>query len=290
LADESSTIEDDVQDIAEAQNAANDWGGASSLSSTILCNPDGRGDVQVQVDNSRSVPDYFGRFAGGGLPPVSNSATASLFVPRVATGLRPFAACVDTVEAAASTGPGTPFIVVISRDEAVCGSTSPGQWGFVNFLDQGSYGEFWQEGTDAYWPASSEPCIPDSEGTGSAAGGKEGCQTEWTENGYGGPVWVPNSDLAANSGGTFTPSKFIPAIEGLVGETIQLPVSQGYGATAGTHDVVGFVSAVVCAVNVDGDVYEWDDVSTANPCSPALPDSTALGWTPSDPTLYAAPP
>ena len=214
------------------------------------------GTVEVTVNNQRSVPSFFGGvFGANGYTP-AGTATAQLFVPAAVSGLRPIAACQATVLANyipdASPPVANAFLVNVSNNSAVCGGGAPGQWGFTNFLDQGAFGEFDNSGDPAYNP---DPAVCDPPPGSPSAGGSANCQTTWTSDGYGGPVYFPNTTsspgpgLAGNTG-LANQAAFRAAFDDLVGKTIQLPVASQY--SGGRLNVTGVVSALVCSVKRGG--------------------------------------
>ena len=241
---------------ATTTNGGNDKTNSASIESVdIACNANR--SVEVTVVNSREIPSTFGSVLGVSKQVPRRTATASIYVPTIATGLRPFAACSDDLVGAngviaklnAIVGAvpqyGSHFVVWISKDQSVCGASPGGQWGFANFLDQGAYGDFNDVGSPAYNPAST--C-----GGGSpSSGGNAGCQSEWVDVGYNGGVTIPNLAVGGNTGlsgnsGLANSAAYRDALDALVGDVIQLPVATSYAN--GNLNVTGVVSARVCAV------------------------------------------
>jgi hypothetical protein len=255
---------------ATTTNAQNDRSGKASVASVVVsCTTHG---VEVTVTNSRTAPTIFGGVLGVGSITPSGSATALVAVPTVATGLRPIAACATTVVDATTSSPMKQFVVYISKDSAVCGTSGTGQWGFTNFLDQGSFGLFNHAGDAAYYPG--ETCA----GGNANSGGNAGCQSDWVDNGYGGPVTIPNLAVSAATGlsgntGLANSSAYRTAMQGLVGQVIQLPVATAY-TNRDRLNTVGVTTVLVCSVNLGGSVY-----SSGSPCTPMLPPLTDPEYT-----------
>jgi len=240
---------------ANTTNLGNDKTGQSVVESvTVSCT---NAAVEVSVTNRRNIASTFGFILGVDQQSPRRSATSLVYVPSVATGLRPFAACADDLVGATGvitklnqvvgTVPqyGSHFTVWISRTQKVCNSTSSGQWGFTNFLDQGAYGDFNDPGTVAYNP--DETCA----GGSPSSGGNAGCQAAWVGSGYNGGVAIPNLAVGGNTGlsgnsGLANSSAYRSALDDLVGDVIQIPVATNFNGS--DINVTGIVSARVCAV------------------------------------------
>ena len=166
-----------------------------------------------------------------------------------------------------------------------------GKWGFTNFLDQGEYGTFTNPTNGAaYYP--DETCAGNGNNAANS-GGNAGCQSQWTDEGYGGPVTFPNlidvtppvvdgTGLAGNTG--FSNSTgWRAAMDGLVDDIIQLPVATRYNEVNGPDsdrlNVTGVVSLRVCSINRGGTVTEGTH-SECNgirqPTAVQVPDWTTL--------------
>jgi hypothetical protein len=256
-----------------AQNTHTDEATVTGV--TVTCDDD---TIEVAVDNQQPTPSFFGGIFGasGYLP--SGSATAQVFVPSMlVAGLRPIAACADTVFDHLT--PKSPFIIKIDKDSAVCGTVTSGDWGYVNFLNQGAYGNFNQSGTAAYYQGPSMECA----GGSWQSGGNANCREDWIANGYAGPVTVPNL-LAGPGGGlsagnTGFEASTLSALDSLVGQVIQVPVVtrfQGNGVNA-KADMVGILSVEVCAVK---DKHGVQTDSGTSACGQPTPPSTDpdFGW------------
>ncbi len=247
----AAALQATAQSAAETSNAQNDLRNDSVVTGVDVSCTDGL--VEVTVRNERSVPSFFGGvFGANGYTP-TGTATAQLFVPSGVSGLRPIAACQASLLAnyqpAASPAVANPFLVTVSNASAVCGTASSGDWGFTNFLEQGGYGEFNQPTAPAYNPG--ETCA----GGSTASGGNAGCQAQWTDDGYGGPVYFPNSAVGGDTGlggntGLANSSAWRTAFDALVDKTIMLPVADRYYAGPGIDriNVTGVVTVKVCAV------------------------------------------
>jgi hypothetical protein len=245
---------------ANATNATNDKTGAAVIDSVeVECDNTGGANtgVSVKVVNRRAIPSIFGGLFGVNDQEPRRTATSRIFVPDVASGLRPFAACHDDLHGVNGVVPrlnanvgsipqyGDYFVVWISRDQKVCNSNASGQWGFTNFLDQGAYGDFGDAGTVAYNPA--EDCA----GNSPSSGGNAGCQSSWVADGYFGGVGIPNPATGGNTGldassGLGNSGAYRTALDDLVGQVIQIPVATDY--VGGRMNVTSIVSAKVCAV------------------------------------------
>jgi Flp pilus assembly protein TadG len=257
---------------ATATNTQNDRAGRSVVSSVAVnCTTHG---VEVTVTNSRTVPTVFGGVIGVGSLTPTTTATALVSVPTVATGLRPIAACAATVVDATTSNPMKQFVVYISKDSAVCGTSGTGQWGFTNFLDQGAFGLFNHAGDPAYFPG--ESCA----GGSANSGGNAGCQSEWVDDGYAGPVTIPNLSVSSSTGlsgnsGLANSSAYRSAMQSLVGQVIQLPVATAF-TSRDRLNVVGVTTVVVCSVNLGGTIYSGG--SNCNPSVPPSTDPQYAGW------------
>ncbi len=205
---------------ANTTNAANDISGESAVDAvTVTCVGDQR--VEVQVDNSRDLPVFFGGAAGiAGIAP-QRSATAAV-VPRLAVGgLRPFAAC-NTVVDQATAAPGTTFVMDLDNKIGLCNGTKSGNWGVVDF-DGGS-----------------NPL---------------GDISDWTTNGYPNAITAPDSNLPGDPGMP-GPGKLDGPMTGLIDQIVLFPVVTGYtppsksGSNA-RFDLIGFVAAKVCAFRLN---------------------------------------
>jgi hypothetical protein len=210
---------------AAATNAANDISGEAVVDNVVVtCVGDER--VEVQVDNSRSLPVFFGGVADiSGIEP-ARSATGAV-IPRLSVGgLRPYAACNSVVDAA-SASPGTTFVMDLDNQLGVCNSTVPGNWGIVDF-DGGS--------------------------------NPTGDIEDWTEFGYPDPVSVSPPTLPGDPGANLAPIQ--GELDSIIDEVVLFPVVSGYvagtgGGSNGRFDVVGFIGAKVCAYYLDETKYNY---------------------------------
>jgi hypothetical protein len=237
------------------------------------------GQVQVTVSNERDVPSILGGIFGQDEYTPRRSATAQLYVPAAVAGLRPIAACEATVLAAYQPGATPPvdnaFLTNISYNQAVCGTPSSGDWGFTNFLDQGTFGDFNDVGSPAFYPETCAGGSPNS-------GGNAGCQADWTSDGYGGPVWFPNPANGGSTGlggntGFSNSSAWRTAMRSLVDQIILLPVADRYSSQPGIDrlNLKGVVAVRVCSVNLGGTVTQGSTSDCAGRRVPTVaPDLT----------------
>lgn len=231
-----------AEGAANATNASNDLSEDSVVDSVVVtCVGDSR--VEVQVDNSRDLPVFFGGVAGiSGIEP-NRSATAAV-IPRLAIGgLRPYAVCDSVVDAAAA-APGTTFVMDLDNKIGICNSTAPGNWGIVDF-DGGS--------------------------------NPTGDIEDWTEFGYPNPVSVSPPFVPGDPGANLGPIQ--AELDTLIDQVVLFPVVSGYvpgsgGGSNGRFDVEGFVSAKVCAYYIDQTKYDYGscyDAAQAVPYQAARP-------------------
>jgi hypothetical protein len=247
----------------------------------------------VSVTNQRTVGSFFGGVFGSDGYAVAGQATAQLYIPGGAAGLRPIAACESTVadsyQPNATPPIANPFIVVIQKSDAVCGTAGPGMWGYTNFLDQGEFGEYNDPDAPAY--NGDEPCT-----SGDAnAGGNANCQAIWTQDGYGGPVYFPNESTSRDTGlagntGVSGSSAWKAAFQALPDKVILLPVATAFDASR--LDVAGVVTVRVCAVKWRGDVFTGlsDECAAERvPRSPSTDYDTWNTFGPNDGALWVIP-
>jgi hypothetical protein len=278
---DAAALQPVAQNAANLANSQNDSSGESTVSSvTVTCDSNG---VTVKVDNQRQLQPIFGGLFGATRYEPAGTASAQLYVPGVAYGMRPIAACMATVIAnyrpTATPPAATPFLVYVSKASAVCGTTTPGAWGFTNFLDQGAYGTFNSSTAQAYYP--DETCAGGSPSSGADAG----CQAAWTRDGYGGPVYFPNQALGGDTGlagntGLANSSSWKSGFDGLVDQIILLPVADRYNDQPGVDrlDVTGVLALRVCSVSRGGTVTQGVSSECSASRVPTLdPDLTS--WT-----------
>jgi Flp pilus assembly protein TadG len=244
---------------AEVSNSQNDRSGESLVTEvTVECE---NGQAFVTVRNQRTLRTFFGGVLGADGYTPSTQATAQLFVPSAVSGLRPIAACEASVLAAYQPSASPPvanaFLVNISNESAVCGTSGTGAWGFTNFLAQGEFGDFNEQGAPAYYP--DEGCVG-SVNASANSGGQAGCQAIWTDDGYGGPVYFPNAAVGGDTGlggntGLANSSEWRTAVTSLVDEIILLPVADSYNEQPGIDrlNLKGVVSVRVCSVKLGTD-------------------------------------
>lgn len=262
-----------AQSAAETQNRSANT--SSTLDTVAVDCSEWPTDVKVTVENRSSLPTFFGQLAGVSELNPGSSATAQLFVPNTGIGLRPIAACITDVQNSNIGTSDSPFVVIIQKSDGICQTAETGEWAWINFLDQGEWGEWNDSSSRIYYPA--ETCA----GNATPGGGNAGCQEKWVSEGYGGPVVIPNrtelgptdppvppngsgadvvpegGDGIVRSGGGIAgndgnPSAVDDEVKTLVGKTIDLPVAREYyGAPDGKRiDIVGAVTVTVCSVKV----------------------------------------
>jgi hypothetical protein len=251
--------------VAAAQNAATTFnlnneldGSIGAPTASVDCSdPD---QILVRVDNEETVATVFADSLGliSFTPP--GAAISTVFIPnQFASGLRPFAACVDFVTAGLQTN--KPFVVNIHKTEAICGTSTPGEWGWVNFQEQSDFN-------------------PIDDPTCGSAGGSTTCAREWVEHGFQGPVYFPNliaedGGLGWNSGFALNPVK--TELESLIGLTILLPIADAYEQPK--MDLTGVVAVKVCGVRGKTFQYPANADTTASACGPrSEPIATDLGF------------
>jgi Flp pilus assembly protein TadG len=258
-----------AQSAAAAVMSQGDLSGRSTLSPvTLTCTAD---DIRVTVTNAQSVPTFFaGVFGVADTNPVG-AATARAFVPGSASGLKPIAACTDTVSSRYSPPTSSrPFLVFMDNSGNPCGISSAGNWGILNFDDQGQY--------------NAAPTGPFDD-PNCSSGGSATCQALWMSTGYYDRVYVPNpspfvTDPAlravgrpglAGSTGQGVGNAFKTALESMPGKVISLPVAQwvaGPGNNA-RFGITGIVSVRVCAVRSQNS-YITDPAPRAGECDNAV--------------------
>lgn len=258
-----------AQTAAAAVMSQGDLSGNSTLTPVVLsCTAD---DIRVTVSNAQSVPTFFaGIFGVADTNPVGG-ATARAFVPGSASGLKPIASCTDTVNSRYDpNGPSKPFLVFMDNSGNPCGISASGNWGILNFDDQGQYN------AAPTGPFDDPYC---------AAGNSATCQALWMSTGYYDRVYVPNPSpwvpnpanrVAGQPGlggstGQGVGNAFRTALESMPGKTISLPVAQwvsGPGNNA-RFGITGIVSVRVCAVRSQNS-YITDPAPPAGACDNAV--------------------
>ena len=223
---------------------------------------------------AKVLPTVLGSIFGQSDYTPRRSATAQLVIPQAVAGLRPIAACeaslLNAYQPSATPPKADAFLVNISNSQAVCGTASSGDWGFTNFLEQGTFGEFDQSGSPAYYP---ETCA----GGNASSGGNAGCQADWTAEGYGGPVWFPNNAVGGDTGlggntGLASSSAWRTAMVNLVDDIILLPVADTYATQPGVDrlNLLGVVAVRVCSISLGGTITQGTHADCSGRRVPAL--------------------
>ena len=283
---------------ATAVNGQNDLSGTSTVDSvTVTCSSN---VVQVKVSNSQNVKTIFGGIVGIDASHPQGQATARVFSADAYTGLRPIAACANTVSVRynpkATPAVQQPFLVFLDKEDlgalpppapVACSKVSAGQWDVVNFLDQGAYG------------TQSDPCA----GGSPQSGGNGQCQADWLANGFQGPVYLPNPQAYVNdpalrtdsadpgllgNSGISSSNAFKDALDNIPGKVIQLPVvdwlsnAKVAGKQVGDRfGLVGVVTVRVCATYDKNLEHVASGLSAADcggyltPGLPGFPSETA---------------
>jgi hypothetical protein len=282
----ASSLQSVASTAANRVNTQNDLNAASNVSSvTVTCPAGGVGDeIQVTVRNQEQVRAIFADTLGFAAFNPPGAAVARIFVPNaVATGLRPIAACAPRVQY--STSNGEPLLVEISKETAVCGTSTGGQWGYTNFLNQGTlFGNANISTAPAYYP--DETCYGGNVNSGANAP----CQEKWIEQGYAGPVYFPNPAIQGTNDGLAANTGFVSSVsdelEGLVGQDIQLPVATRFVDNSGTDrfDITGVVTARVCSVRLGPAASAITQGPNSGPCQNLVTPTAAFPT--NEPGLY----
>jgi len=186
-------------------------------------------DFTVTVAGSSTLQTLLGGVLGQTELRPGAQATAIVSGTPAYSGLRPYAICIDDIDAALSyldttqqtTTQQTEFAFGgngnNSNSEAVtCGDNPPGNWGLVDF-DGGANGT---------------PSLGD-----------------WTENGYGGPVTIPDLAMPGDPGANFNANKVRDALDSIVGDTVLLPIASVWndgGGNNASFNATGVLSAEIC--------------------------------------------
>lgn len=192
---------------------------------TVTCAPDGNA-IQVDVANTRGVPTFLAGIIGIDTVSPGNYAAARFQRSKVGSGLRPWAVCRQTLEAA-RLAPGDTFWTPMGNWSTqdtlgICGSTAPGQWGAVDF-----------------------------------DGGNNAAQdlVAWTRDGYPGSVTIPDPVLPADPG--ISQSGLPDAFRSLVNQVVLFPAVNGISGSGNNavFNAVGIGTVKFCGVVYNGNVY-----------------------------------
>lgn len=237
--------------VATDMNNTNARGGSSPAPTvTVSCVPYSSTDtvanaIEVTVSNHRDVKTFIAGVIG--IDTFSPNATATARYLRTSSigGLRPWAACADTV-LAAKNNPGTTYWTGIDSMPTAgggpCNGYTAGNWGAIDF-NGGSNG------------------APDL--------------IDWTLNGYPGPVAIP-STIPADPGVT---NSVADALHSLVGQVVSFPAVTGYNGGNGNNAsfaAVGIASVKVCAIQWQNNFWTSDLNGADSGCwqQPSPPTST----------------
>lgn len=243
--------------------------------------------IQVTVNNSRQVKTYLAGIIGIDHLDPNSYAVARYFRVPTSGGLRPWAACVNTV-LAAQADPTQTFWTGIDWMPAgttgPCSTTAAGNWGAVDF----------------------------NGGNNSATD-----LANWTMYGYPGQVDIPNPNLPADPG-VSNKSELQTAFQNLVGQVVLFPAVTGFtcnnsntcnGSNA-SFNTVGIATVQVCGIVYGNNTYNIDNTTGqvsncwVNPSPPSNVNTVTQTYTPKtvgdiaagstaitiDQTIFPAPP
>ena len=203
---------------------------------SVTCTPDGNA-IQVDVANTRGVPTFLAGIIGIDTVSPGNYAAARFQRSKVGAGLRPWAVCRQTLEAAEADQSSTFWTPMgnwsTKSTVGICGSTAPGQWGGVDF-----------------------------DGGNNAA--KD--LVAWTRDGYPGSVTIPDPALPADPG--ISLSGLPDAFRSLVNQVVYLPAVNGISGSGNNavFDAVGIGTVEFCGVVYNGNIYNTTLSGGASTC------------------------
>lgn len=179
--------------------------------------------VQVVVSNTRAVKTFLAGVIGIGTSNPVATATARYYRAPTSGGLRPWAVCDDTVQAAQN-APNQTFWTGIDSMPKVgvgpCATSAAGNWGAVDFDGGGN------SATDL---------------------------ADWTLNGYPNPVDIP-STLPADPG-VSNKSELRTAFQKLIGTVALFPSVTGFSPGGGNGNNASFPAIGIATLRVCGIVY-----------------------------------
>lgn len=190
--------------------------------------------VQVVVSNTRAVKTFLAGAIGIGTSNPVATATARYYRAPTSGGLRPWAVCDDTVQAAQN-APDQTFWTGIDKMPKVgvgpCGTSAAGNWGAVDF---------------------------------NGGGNSAGDLADWTLNGYPNPVDIP-STIPADPG-VSNKSELRTAFQKLIGTVALFPSVTGFSSGSGngnnaTFDAIGIATLRVCGIVYGNNTYNIDQAT-----------------------------
>ena len=211
---------------ADALNTANNKSGDTEPVEDVTVSCGDANSIEVTVDTRRSVPTAIAGIIGIDEISPNSYAVARYVRVRTAGGLRPWAACDQTV-LAAQNQQDTTFWTGVDGISGPCDTTASGNWGSVDF-DGGSN------------PA--------------------GDLIAWTLKGYPGAVQIP-STIPADPGVT---NSVKDALESLVGQVVLFPsVTEfnGGGGNNASFDTVGIATVRVCGIVYGNNEFKVDQTT-----------------------------
>jgi hypothetical protein len=237
----ATEVANDYNSVNNRYNGPEDSEPVDSV--TVTCvdtDGDGRADtIDVAVSNSREVPTAIAQVIGvDSLQP--NATATARWSRRVSVGgLRPWAVCDETSEAAqqafADGDTETTFVTGLDNKVGICSNgPTAGNWGSMNF----------------------EGGSPDASSL-----------ADWTRDGYPGPVIIPSqipADPGVTNSGNPKPGNdgLKAAFQSLVGQVVAFPsVRECTDDCLGNNaefDTVGILTARVCGIQYANSTYNED--------------------------------
>lgn len=259
---------------ADAMNTANNKTGVSEPvnSVTVSCVPANPGDtvanaIEVRVDNSRVVRTAIAGIIGISTVTPSSYAVARYVRTKSAAGLRPWAVCDSTMQAAQlslTTTFWTGIDWMPGGATGPCSTTAAGNWGAVDF----------------------------NGGSNSA-----GDLANWTMYGYPGSVQIPSTPQG--DPGVSNSSELRAAFSQLIGAVVPFPTVTGFtcsstpcGGSNSQFAAVGIGTIRVCGIVFGNNTYNYDQsTGTTSDCwvPPSQPTSDTTTTTQSTTTSAAMP-
>jgi Flp pilus assembly protein TadG len=241
-----------AQSTATSVNNANAKSGTSAAPTvTVSCVKMNAADaapnaIEVTVNNSRQISTNLAGVIGIDHISPNSFATARYMRTLAVGGLRPWAACNDTVLLAKQNPTTTYWTGIDSMPNpsggGPCNGYAAGNWGAIDF-NGGSNG------------------APDL--------------INWTLNGYPNPVTIPDPTMPADPGVT---NSVADALHSLVGNVVAFPAVTNYSGGGGNNasfNAVGIATVKVCAIQWQNSFWTSDLNSTDSGCwvTPSPPTS-----------------